>query len=212
MPTWPHVVSIDPAASGNAGLLIAARDPKTGMWWIVVAKYLPGRAPSDQVEDVEKAARPYNIVRRIYDPHEAGFSKEATKEKLTYMGVYNKSQRKLELITNVQQAMQDGWLRFNKGMFDMFSELNDAEWNSDETGIRNSTKYHLLDALQYLIDNLPSKPKEIVTMNRDARIIKQAREQRIQESQAAKWGKAYDTRRRRTKWHRGKPMRPRVGI
>ncbi len=214
-PAWPHLVATDPAASGKAGYILLARDPSTGFWWVTIADYMDGKAPSDAVEDVEKRSRPYNIVRRVYDPAAAGFSKEAAKRKIIYMGVYNKAQRKKELITNVQQAMRDGWLKFGDRLYALFTEMNDAEWNADETGIRRSTKYHILDALQYAIDNLPSKPKEVEVLTRDEAIMKAHHEARDEKQrQVEKFKRAFDTRRRRRSFHRvnGKRVRSNVGI
>ena len=199
-PNWPHVVSTDPAAAGKAGFILAARDPSNGFWWIVKAMYLEGKAPSDLVEEIEKLIMPFNVVRRIYDPHETGFMKEAVKLKITYMGVWNKTQRKKELITNVQQALSDGWLQFNENLFEMYTELNNAEWNNDETGIKRSTKYHLVDALQYLVDNLPEKPKEVQVLSRDAKLMRAARAQRLAEETARQWSDAFDTRKRRKRF------------
>ena len=210
---WAHVISVDPAVSGKAGMVLAARDPNTKYWWIVQARYIDGKAPSDLVQQVEKIAKPYNIVKRIYDPASAGFFKEAVKAGIKdYVGVYHKSKRKKEIITNLQQALKDGWLKFNVHLFDAYSELNDAEWNSDETGIKRSTKYHILDSLQYFIDNVPSKPKEVVTLTRDQRIMKQAREQRIANENASKWSKAFNSRRKRVRSFGNKPLRNNIGI
>ncbi len=207
---WPHIVSTDPAASGKAGLVIAARNPEDEKWWVIKAMYLAGKAPSDLVEEIEKIAEPYNVVRRVYDPHETGFLKEANKAGIRgYMGVWNKSQRKKELITNVQQALKDGWLKFSERLYDMYSELNDAEWNLDETGIRRSTKYHLLDALQYMIDNLPSKPKEVEVLSYDAALIKASKQQA---TSPERWKGAFRSKRKRYHRVRGKQIRRNVGL
>jgi phage terminase large subunit-like protein len=209
-PLWPHIVATDPAASGKAGFLLMARDPSTGKWWITQAAYMEGKAPSDAVMDVENRIKPYNIARRIYDPAAAGFSKEAAKRKISYMGVYNKSQRKLELITNVQQAMRDGWLMFGERLYDLFGEMNDAEWNLDRNGIRRSTKYHLLDALQYALDNLPKQPKEFEVLTRDQRIMKVHQESRMVDATR----KVAQAMKRKKRYHRvGKRrLRQNVGL
>ena len=214
-PTWPHVASTDPAASGKAGFVLAARDPETGVWWVIQAGYMEGKAPSDAVQEVERRIKPYNIARRVYDPAAAGFSKEAAKHKITYMGVYNKAQRKLELITNVQQAMHDGWLKFGHRLFELFSEMNDAEWNLDRNGIRRSTKYHILDALQYMVDNFPKQPKEFEILTRDESIMKSHRQQRTESgTNTEKWKVAFSTRAKRKRFHKvnGKKVRRNVGI
>jgi len=214
-PLWPHIVATDPAASGKAGFVLAARDPDTGFWWVTQAGYMEGKAPSDAVIEVEKRIQPYNIVRRVYDPAAAGFSKEAAKRKITYMGVYNKAQRKMELITNVQQSMHDGWLKYGDRLYELFGEMNDAEWNIDRNGIKRSTKYHILDALQYMVDNFPSKPKEIKNLSRDETIMHHHRQERSKMSDSDKaWTRAFDTRKRRKRTLKvnGKKVRPNVGI
>lgn len=214
-PNWPHIVATDPAAAGKAGFVLAANDPETGFWWVIQAGYMTGKAPSDAVVEVENRIRPYNIARRVYDPAAAGFSKEAAKKKITYMGVYNKAQRKLELITNVQQAMHDGWLKFGDRLFELFGEMNDAEWNLDRNGIKRSTKYHILDALQYMVDNFPKQPKQFEVLTRDETIMRAHQQQRAEGgTNSEKWKRAFDSRVRRKRFHRvaGKKVRRNVGI
>ncbi len=214
-PNWPHIVATDPAASGKAGFVLAARDPITGIWWVTQAGYMDGKAPSVAVEEVEQRIRPYNIARRVYDPAAAGFSKEAALRKIVYMGVYNKAQRKMELITNVQQAMHDGWLRFGDRLYELFGEMNDAEWNPERTGIKRSTKYHILDALQYMVDNFPTQPREFEVLNRDETLMKMHQQQRAESgTNTEKWRRAFDSRARRKRFHKvaGKNVRRNVGI
>ncbi len=40
-------------------------------------------------------------------------------------------------------------------------ELDSAQWSDTSDGrIKNSTKYHILDSMQYVVDNLPPAPKK----------------------------------------------------
>lgn len=189
---WAHVLAIDPAASGMAGLIVAAQDPSEKRWIIIKAMYLEGKAPSDLVIDAEKEVIGLNVVRRVYDPKEAGFMKEAVKLGLTYNGVYNKSQRKGELITNLQEALKDGWLQFLPHLSDMKEEFDTAEWQSGvEDKIKNSTKYHLLDAMQYLVDNLPKIEPEKMKLSRDAALLLAHQLERQAEQEARENKKGY---------------------
>ena len=169
---WPHVLSVDPAASGTVGLIVMAKEPKSTNWWVVRADYIAGTAPSLLVEQVETISKLYNVVRKIYDPHETWFAKEAQMKGATYMGVYNKTGRKKDLITAVQQALEDGWLMHCPGLNDLVIEYSTAEWaeNKDDK-IKNSTAYHLLDALQYAIDCLPKIEEIDPSLPYDAKLM-----------------------------------------
>ena len=189
---WAHVLSFDPAGGGIGGLVIAAQDPTTKFWHVVKAQYVNGKAPSDLVEEVRNIAAPYNIVRKIYDTHESWFHLEATKQKDYGWMAVEKHQRKKELITGLQQALLDGWLLVCPGMDKLYEEFRNAEWQDmDEMKVRNSSKYHLLDALQYLIDNLPkiSDPQEKLT--RDQAIIKAHMETVAKEAAVKKAAQEY---------------------
>jgi len=84
----------------------------------------------------------------------------------------DKHSRKKELITGLQQCLVDTWMKFVPNMDQMETEFRDAEWIDESLGkIKNSTKYHLLDALQYLIDNLPESSEPRVELTRDQAII-----------------------------------------
>ena len=71
-------------------------------------------------------------------------------------------------------------------------------------------------SLQYLVDNFPTKPKEVEILSRDAKIMKAAREELIekQNKPKSKWGRAFDSRvkRKRGATVNGKRLRPNVGI
>ena len=206
---WRHVVAVDPAASGKAGFVLAANLPNTNHWFVVEASYIEGDAPSKQVLEVEKKLRGYNIFRRIYDPHEAGYAKEANILGIRYMGVYKKTLRKGELITNLQEILLSQRLTFAPGNEECFLELSGAEWAAGrDDKIKNSQRMHIIDAIQYLVDNLPATSVPYEPLTGDAALIAKAKAQIISEQKAAEQRaanpgrKKFDLRktRRKKKW------------
>jgi phage terminase large subunit-like protein len=196
---WPHVLAFDPAGGGLGGLVIAARDPATHYWYIVKAQYIEGKAPSDLVDEVRNIAAPYNIVRKIYDTHENWFTSEAIKQGYGGWIAVEKHNRKKELITGLQQALLDKWLFCVPNLNKLYEEFRNAEWlDMDEMKIRNSSKYHLLDAIQYMVDNLPRVAEERVNLTRDQAIIK-AHEETLAAEAAAKKAKAAESHRKQFK-------------
>lgn len=157
-PTWRHIVAIDPAMSGKSGYVALAECPLHHKWYVVKAEYIQGIfAPSDLVRIVEKMNSEYNVVRRVYDPHETWFMRQASKDTdKSWIGVYKKTERKNELIKKLQEALTSGIMVVSPWCKEAIAELNDAEVD-DSDRIIKSTRYHILDALQYAIDNLPKK-------------------------------------------------------
>lgn len=154
--SWRHMYSIDPAASGKAGLVIAAEHPTTGRWYVIRAKYLKGEAATDLLDKVAAEVSGLNVTHRVSDPHEAWYVAEAVKRRLFYMSVH-KDRRKEELIKNVSEALKADWLKVAPtGCADLIDEMGAARWSETAPGkIINGTKYHLLDALQYFVDTRP---------------------------------------------------------
>jgi phage terminase large subunit-like protein len=182
---WEHVASYDPAANGKGGLIIAARAPVGSKWYIVLAEYIEGgKAPSDNIVDIDKKLKPYNIIRKIYDSHEAWFILEY--EKLRKNGTLvdtrpwaaiQKHGRKKELITQLQQRMLENKLSFTPNLHSLFNEFTSAQWvEGRDDKIQGSQHYHLLDALQYLVDLLPKRKEVTEVLTRDALIMKTMRE------------------------------------
>jgi phage terminase large subunit-like protein len=153
---WRHMYAIDPAASGKAGLVVAAEHPRTGCWYVIKAKYLKGEAATDLLDKVAAEVRGLNITHRVADPHEAWYISEALKRRQYYLTV-RKDRRKEELIKNVSEALKTGWLKLApSGCVDLEDEFGAARWSDTTPGkIVNGTKYHLLDALQYFVDTRP---------------------------------------------------------
>jgi hypothetical protein len=156
---WPHVVSVDPAASGLMGLsLWAAPYENAPRWWCVGSEYVKGAAPSDLVDLVEsRISHCPNVIQRISDIHETWFIKEANKRKLFYKGVEKKRDRKKELIAQVNQALANGRIRLSNSCPDLIAELAAAQWSETvEDKIVNASSYHLSDTLQYFVDLMPA--------------------------------------------------------
>jgi hypothetical protein len=152
---WPHLECIDPAGSGKVGYILAAERPNTGRWFIVEAKYIEGAAATTLLDQIIHDSYGYNITAFVSDPHEAWFIKEAYKPPYcrTYYGVYNKNNRKMELINNFQEALKSGNLKVFKKCADWVQEVISCQWKENTDGIIvNSSKYHLLDASQYAVD------------------------------------------------------------
>lgn len=160
---WPHVVSVDPAASGLMGFTLwAAPHEGSYRWHCVKAEYLKGQAPSDLVDLVEsKLVGVPNIIKRISDSHEAWFIKQATKVKLNYQGIPNKHSRKKELIAQTNEALANGRIRLTTEVPDLSAEFGTAQWSETvEDKIINASHYHLADCAQYFVDMMP-KAKEV---------------------------------------------------
>lgn len=170
---WPHILGFDPAAKGMGGLVILGYNAEAKQWHVVVAEYIQGKAPSVLVELIRTKASKYNIVRKVYDVHEGWFHDEAIVRGYKGWIAVDKHHRKKALITGLQQALWDGWLVSIDGLTEMTSEYRDAEWlDGDQAKIRNSTRFHILDAMQYTIDNLPKEKEVGVKLTRDAAIMK----------------------------------------
>lgn len=155
-PNWPHLEVVDPAASGKAGFLLLANKPGTRLWYVVKSHYIQGAAASDLLEEIEKITTGYNVIRKISDPHETWFIKEAAKQKRYYAGVYKKNDRKNELIKNLQTALNEEKIIVTSWVPDLIDELNSCMWKEDSDRIIGASRFHLLDCAQYAVDSLPT--------------------------------------------------------
>jgi hypothetical protein len=159
---WPHVISVDPAASGLMGFTLwAAPDVHAFTWYCVKSEYLKGAAPSDLVAQVEDRVKGHQIIYRLMDSHESWFQKEAQKLKIHYRGVENKRDRKTSLIAQLNQALASGRVRIAEPAQTLQEELSTAQWSEKvEDKIVNSSSYHVADCAQYFVDSMP-KFKEL---------------------------------------------------
>lgn len=171
---WPHVVCVDPAASGLMGFTLwAAPDKNAHRWWCVKAEYIRGGAPSDLVELVETKCANHNVIYRVFDSHEAWFSNQAAKMKIFYRGVPKKRDRKKEMIANLNQAFANGRIRIGSNCIDLASELSTAQWSETvEDKIVAASSYHLADCAQYFVDMMPAfKEAQEENMTHDTRLF-----------------------------------------
>jgi len=171
--SWDHIEIVDPAASSKLGYLLLAQSPDSGVWFTAKALYIPGAAATDLIPLVLAESLGCKIVRRICDPHEVWYLKEAVKApwNLSYMGVYKKNERKSELIKNLQQSITSGKTKACKHCPDLTQEAVSCQWSETiENKIVNASKYHLLDCWQYGMDNLPTDKQVYKPCHPDPRI------------------------------------------
>jgi hypothetical protein len=162
--TWRHVEALDPAMSGKSGLLILAEDPTTTIWYAVKEEYVEGLfSPDELVEYIKKITAPYNIVRRVVDPHESWYVRMASKLGLSYIAPYKKNERKDELVKGLQLHLSQGKLKVAPWLENFIDELQTAQWKEGDGApkIVNRKNLHLQDAAQYAIDCLPKAEMEM---------------------------------------------------
>lgn len=197
-PGLRHVIGVDPAASGKAGYVKLAEDPDTGHWTVIRAEYIKGNAARLLMEEFNKLDGNCNIVQRVSDPHEAWFIKDAQIEGQTYIGVHKKNERKTELIKNLQNKLDDGTLTVAVWCKDLIDEFTSCQWSERvKDKIVGSSRFHLLDALQYAIDNLPKHTPFIKPLTRDQEIKILNKQRKIDEASKAN---RQTRRRKRRAW------------
>ena len=95
---WRHVAVVDPSASGLTGLTVWAENPKTNVWYNVIAETIQGEAAFSLVKEIEEKISPFNIVERICDCNPAGFYREAHRQGVMYAPFSEKVDRKALLM------------------------------------------------------------------------------------------------------------------
>ena len=158
-PSWRHVESVDPAHSGKAGYALLAEDPNSGVWYVIKSEYIEGKAPSELHDAFSRLTGNVNIVKRVVDPHESGYIKEAGLRHTWYDIPHKKTQRKKELITGLQQAIHEGSIKVAPWCQLTIDEFITCQWTESGDKIVNSRHFHILDCLQYAVDVLPAKMK-----------------------------------------------------
>ena len=161
-PMWRHVESVDPASSSALGYTLWAENPSTGVWYCVKAEYVKGIfVPTDIITAVAKLSAPYNIVRRIADPHESWYIHQAASMGIRYTGVYKKNDRKIELIKNFQEALGVR-IRIAPHVENLIEEITGARWSDTREGkIANGSDMHLGDSAQYFVDLMPKRENSL---------------------------------------------------
>jgi phage terminase large subunit-like protein len=167
--SWRHVISVDPALRSALGLIIAAEDPFAGHWYIVQAEEIRGIQDPIEIEaTVHRKTLQYNIVRRIADPHEVWWMETTRRNGRIHMGVYKKNSRKGELIKGLQQALGSK-LFICPHLSEFIDQLVGCKWaEGDRERIINASSKHMLDAAQYLVDNLPKHDRLVAATNWEA--------------------------------------------
>lgn len=203
-PSWRHIESVDPAASGKAGYTLLAENPNTGVWYLIKDKYIEGKAPSELLDTVQKLTSGVNCVKKVSDSHEAWFIKEAGLSKVWYDIPHKKTERKKELIKNLQEALHQGKLKIATWCQDTIDEFTTCQWAENADRIVNSRHYHLLDCLQYAVDVWPSKAESEPVLTIQQLMRKRHKERLVKE--AAKQKNEHKIARimpnRRSRWRR----------
>lgn len=190
--TWRHLAVLDPAASGKAGLVVVGEDPQTGLWYVVLAKYIQGAAAFELYDTVELEVAPFGNLTRRCDCNPAGFYKEAARrhqlgQGAAWLPYTEKNDRKLETIngTNTAFAKLRVWLTAAAEL--LGEELVGAAWSErDPSKIVNASRLHLADALRYAIDLLPpwEGPKAVVVRTQEQEIRAQWKARQAKEAKA----------------------------
>jgi len=157
-PGWRHVLAVDPAMAGAAGIQVWAEEPAFGIWYCIKAKNVEGvQAPDDLVKMIEKEVEKVNVVRRISDPHETWFVRAAQKLGYTYLIVYNKKERKHDLIKNSQTFLTEGKGKIAPWCDEFIDELTSCHWSETSAdAIVNSQRLHQIATFHYFVDLRPS--------------------------------------------------------
>lgn len=163
-PLWRHCVGIDPALSSAQGVVIAAEDPTTGRWYVIYSE------KQDKITDVDDAVqrvanlivqKAINVTKIIYDSAGTYWYMGARKHpvlknyKIEKPWNKNATSRREDMLSAVQTAIGSTLFvaPYNE---DLIEEFNNYSWSETVPGqIVKSQKYHLLDALRYLVDCLP---------------------------------------------------------
>lgn len=154
---WRHVVAVDPALQSKFGFVLCAENPATGVWYVIKDEYISGKfSPEEIFQECENRLRGYNVVRRISDPHESWFINTASSKRISYIFPFNKSQRKGELIKNLQAALSEGKLKIASWCTNFIEEIESCQWSETMNDkIVNSRSFHILDSIQYFWDCRP---------------------------------------------------------
>ncbi len=159
---WPHYLSVDPAGSSNTGLVVIADDVASGISYVIKAKYLREKDPQTLVQLAEKEVLGLNVVKRVSDVNPF-FITTAQRLGYLYHQPYKKTERKMELIKNLQTEISQWRLYVIRDTCDaLMDELETCRFGtSGDDSIVHSQRFHLLDALQYCIDIKPKMVNNI---------------------------------------------------
>lgn len=154
---WPHVAVVDPAASGQAGLTVYAREPDRDIWYCIMARYLRGDAFSRMVPEIESIIKKFNIVKRICDCNPSGFYKEAHIHGIKYFPITEKSYNKENSIDEANNALSEGRVFMSTGADLLIDELVTCARSEDNPDrIIKASKYHTADTFRYFVQLKPA--------------------------------------------------------
>jgi len=203
---WRHVETIDPASTGKAGYGLLAECPNSAVWYLVKEAYIEDKAGSELVAAVQKLTGNVNVVKRVSDCQATWFIKEAGLNNLWYDIPHKKTQRKEELIKNLQQALTSQKLKIAPFCEKTVDEFTSCQYSESSNRIVGAQKYHMLDALQYAIDVLPEPLKIPPKNTRYALMREKDKARRVAEAQKGKRPNAYarimPKRGRGNRWRR----------
>ena len=139
-------------------------------------------SPSEHIDWLEPYLGGFNVVRKVCDNEPWFYNEYSRQTGSSWMPVHEKIKRKKDLIAGLQEALHQKTIKFKTGLVALESEFRRAEWKPGYEGekIKNSQKFHLIDALQYGLDMLP-KITTTEVLSHDARMI----EAHIAEQQVA---------------------------
>jgi hypothetical protein len=154
-PQWRHVVVVDPATTSKTGRMIFTEDPTTGLWYVIATNYIEEMVPERTVTKCEAGLEFLHVVRRVCDPAAAWYVAQASHMGISYTTVFNKTQRKDDILKKSQGAL--GTKVFvTDAVPDFEDELSNYSWREDGSEkIIKHQKYHLIDCFQYGCDLLP---------------------------------------------------------
>lgn len=191
---WRHVVIVDPAASGLAGLTIWAEDPAPPpgdpRWYCVKASYVEGDAAFEQVEKIEQEIRGLSVVLRGCDCNPAGFYKEAnsSRRRLRYVPYTDKKDNKDETIQDFNTFLVSGEGCLTPGADVLEEELLSCK-RAETTGrIIKESRFHVADTARYFVQLKPKPTKALSEqLTGSAQVRQQWKERKAaQAAQAAK--------------------------
>jgi hypothetical protein len=160
---WRHVLSVDPASSSKTGITNWAEDPATGIWYCVRADYLQIKDPKKLVNTIVDYGRCFNTVKWVSDVNPMFIQLAYSECKITFVTPWNKTQRKDELIKQLQIALSESRIFLTPGCELAIEEFDTCRHKEDESGsIVNSQRFHILDSCQYFVDCKPKAEKTFV--------------------------------------------------
>lgn len=185
---WPHVLVVDPSASGLTGVSIWAHHPLEETWFCVLAKKIEGDAAFLLVKTIEEMAAPYNIIKRVCDCNPAGFYREAHRQEIHYDTMNDKTDRRNHTIEQVNERFASNIIYLTKEAQELADECLGAKWSeTNPDKMINATNYHLIDTLRYFVDRCPNMAKEKpVVYNNSAHMAKQEFRKQLKEREKRK--------------------------